>query len=264
MSSPLRRRGSLARDPLVGVQPLLRRLGRLPARQLPRGPLPVPGALSGCLPGQLRPLSVPRRVLISARTTRHPLRDLPLGGRAPCPAAGLAGCSRAEAAPPTCAPPPAAWARRRPSPASLLAPRRGVPRCFSTAHPRSECRREIYCARCCFFGHKAKQCTARLSASSDSSSPPPLRRRVRSPVGALGAHSFASTRSTPDLPTPGSSGFAASTRSATGSPTPVSVGLATDVFRASSSPAAPVSSRPATSSRSVSPTGSAFSHAATS
>lgn len=55
------------------------------------------------------------------------------------------------------------------------------PRCLARPwHPRSECRHDICCRRCRFFGHVTHFCTAPPHRRS-SSSPPPKRLRPRSP-----------------------------------------------------------------------------------
>ncbi|XBI54407.1 hypothetical protein VPH35_036445 [Triticum aestivum] len=67
------------------------------------------------------------------------------------------------------------------------------PRCFSTGHPRSECRRAICCRRCRFPGHVARDCTAPRSLRSLASSAEPpsnaaarlLRKRATPPLRRL-------------------------------------------------------------------------------
>ncbi|XBH79833.1 hypothetical protein VPH35_105717 [Triticum aestivum] len=74
--------------------------------------------------------------------------------------------------------------RRRTDPTS---PRRSphaaapgeCPRCYSTGHPRSECRRAICCRRCRFPGHVARDCPNPRSPAP--SAEPPSKRRCGSP-----------------------------------------------------------------------------------
>ncbi|XP_044435164.1 uncharacterized protein [Triticum aestivum] len=148
---------------------------------------------------------------------------------------------------------------RRPRRGPADAPRRPpswlregeCPKCFSTSHPRSECRRDIRCGRCRCYGHKVRECTmpraaAPSSPSSHGASPPPLRRRV-SPSGSgtpLAPEYSAPSSSRPAAASPGdrpaSSGSIVAGSPGSEGPTPASSG----------SPPAPAS--PATSTSAAS------------
>ena len=114
------------------------------------------------------------------------------------------------------------------------------PRCLSPGHPRLECRRDIRCGRCRFFGHKARDCplrSATASSSTQGDSPPPLCRR-----GSASGSSPEESASPPARPTSsGSFGHPTSSRSASVGPS-------------RSDGSVPASSRPRTAF--ASPTGS--------